>query len=106
MIDFKQLLTDNPRFSKRAEMAALINEIELELKNKIEKNSDQGHWTVTRTSPMSIAALKEMHTFLCNEFVAKKLTQMRISFREEVDHGSGCYNPAAIEFSVYRADFE
>lgn len=101
MIDFKQLLKDNPRFNKFDEIHELISKMEEALKKAIIKHPDNEEW-IERYSPvMSKEALKEVHAFIINEYIIPKKTQMLVSWEDEQEYAQ-LYKPAGILFSIRR----
>lgn len=101
MIDFKQVLKDNPRFNKFDVIHKLIAQTEENLKQAIIKHSDNEEWTERYSPAMSNEALKEVHAFIAKEYIIPKKTQMTISWEDEQEYGQ-LYKPAGITFSIRR----
>lgn len=103
MIDFKQILENNPRFSQFDMVKKLIDEVELDLKYQIEKNPDRDFWQHNHKSKdmFSNKALYEMYSYILKEYVETNKTQMIVSFEKEIDNGMH-YFPAQIVFMISR----
>lgn len=101
MIDFKQVLKDNPRFNKFDVIHKLIAQTEENLKQAIIKQPDSEEWLERYSPVMSKEALKEVHAFIINEYIIPKKTQMLVSWEDEQEYVQ-LYKPAGIVFSIRR----
>lgn len=105
MIDFKQLLKDNPRFNKFDSIPGLIQTMEEQLSEDIKKNPDSECWRRIYKEPKSKEYLKEIYDHIKKEYVEKGKTQMCVSWSDEYD-GPGSYSAAYIDFSISRSNFK